>query len=255
MFDKLRSKLRRRKWRHTEDASSDDGGWPQDSASGGGVDDDDAADDFGQAESDGWIPPDMADVLGGPWAASKRGAKRSSNRAEKVLPATSTDGRKHPHTRPRTRHRSDVQSEARQSSERRRPARRSAPREALPRATLQNRPVRGPRQSNKRREAEDSSLEGFEEVEGSEAPHGPYDTVGSIQRGVDMFQGGNPVPDVFMPHLAAHVEYPQHLALPYNMEHVHPSLYQGAPLIRGFPAHDAILESMQQNNRENYRGR
>jgi hypothetical protein len=85
--------------------------------------------------------------------------------------------------------------------------------------------------------------------------HGPYDSIGRVQRGVDMFRSGGPTPNNFLPHLAAHAEFPHHLALPYDLSHHHPSMYQGAPLIRGFPAHDRILEKMQQTNAHNYRGR
>jgi hypothetical protein len=84
-----------------------------------------------------------------------------------------------------------------------------------------------------------------------EAAHGSYSVVGGVQRGADMIRPG-PAPGTYMPHLNAHAEYSHHLQLPYDMSHVHPSMYEGAPLIRGFPAHDRILETMQQNNAENY---
>lgn len=182
----------------------------------------------------------MADVLEETQAASTREAKKGSNRAKQRHPTQQASGR------------SARQPATRQPPERKPPARRPAPREPPARASPEDRPVRGRRQKSNRPELENPSLD---DIDDPEAPHGPYDTVGSIQRGVDMFRAGDATPDVFMPHLAAHGEYTHHLALPYNMEHVHPSLYQGAPLIRGFPAHDSILERMQQNHRENYPGR
>ncbi|KAE9971211.1 hypothetical protein EG327_009947 [Venturia inaequalis] len=242
MFSRLRSKLGRKKARPEDDTGSDDEGWPEHSlgARRGEVSDaevDDGDDDLGQAGFDGWIPPDMADVLRENRAASDRRAKRGSYGAGKVPPAPSNDRRTQRHTWPRRRHG---------------PERQTAPRETFPRTRTGNRLVREPRPTNILPEVQDPSLE---EIEDPEAPHGPYDTVGSIQRGVDMFRAGDATPDIFMPHLAAHGEHPQHLALPYDMEHAHPSLYRGAPLIRGFSAHDAILESMQQYHRENYPGR
>lgn len=189
----------------------------------------------------------MADVLAESRAASNRGAKRGPNRAGS---APSRGPKKH-------RKQRSARQQAREPPARHPPARRPASRgpptrEPPARASPERNAFKDLRQANNSTEIEIPSLE---DLEDAEAPHGPYDTVGSIQRGVDMFRAGDPTPDVFLPHLAAHRDYSHHLALPYNMEHAHPSLYQGAPLIRGFPAHDLILESMQQNHRENYPGR
>ncbi|QDS75198.1 hypothetical protein FKW77_008773 [Venturia effusa] len=249
MFDRLRSKLGRKKERRVEHV------WIDDDEETLGVrieqindnDFDHSDDEFGQAEPDGWVAPEMADVLRGSRAASNRGIESGSTRAGEAPSAAPSRRRRR--TQPST------MQQARHGSERRSPAspeRQPSTRRAVSRRSPEHDPIREPRQRNRRAEGEDSSLDNSDDAE---APHGPYGSVGGIQRGVDLFRAGEAVPDVFMPHLAAHREYPHHLALPYNMEHTHSSLSQGAPLIRGFPAHDAILESMQQNHRENHRGR
>jgi hypothetical protein len=163
----------------------------------------------------GYQAPDMADVLGLPRPA--------------------------PHRR-RRRRRSSLDNGGRtMSASRRRRASAAQP-------PMRRPPVDG-RVAGSPWELDDPFLRELDEIE---APHGPYDTVGDFQLGADMFRPGTP-PAIFMPHLAAHAEYQHHLALPYNMSHVHPSMYEGAPLIRGFPEHDRILGLMQQTSRENYR--
>lgn len=176
----------------------------------------------------------MADVLGLPRQASTRGAKRRPGRSRQ-MDSTGTASNRH------ARHVTVRQSTARA------PERPPGTGRPLARPAAERRPRRHGGGENAAWEEES-----LDEMEGL---HGLYDTVGSIQRGVDMFQPSSPTPDIFMPHLAAHGEFPQHLRLPYNLEHHHPSLYEGAPLIRGFPGHDKILKSMQRDNRENYRGK
>jgi hypothetical protein len=165
----------------------------------------------------------MADVLGPPRPAANRGAQNTRPQRNRRRRHRPTSNREHNPTRE-----PPARPVGRQSRER-------------------GRSIEG-RTANNALEVRNHFLREID-------AHGRYDSIGRVQRGVDMFRPGGPTPNTFLPHLAAHAEFPHHLALPYDLSHHHPSMYQGAPLIRGFTAHDMILEKMQQTNAHNYRGR